>query len=321
MIRGFVYDKKTGSMTHEKELEKILRHFKNPRVNVWIDFENPSVDELRMLETHFGFHPLAVEDVTHGHQRSKLEDYGTYSFIVIRVPTETTPEGSTQFNIFLGHNFLVTANIHSVPIEQKAIDRCAKNPRLLLRGADFVLYTLLDCFVDAMFPKMNELDDKVDDLEDEIFKTQNTDVIEDLFNLKHEIVRYRRLIVPMRDVLNVLSRRDSPFVSEKNTVYFRDVYDHLVRLTETADSLRDVATSAMEAYLSAVSNNLNAIMKKLAAITVIIMVPALISGIFGMNFAELEIIEAGGFSFYVLLALMAASAIGFFFYFRIRKWI
>ncbi len=301
-------------------MEKILKHYKNPRLNIWVDFENPSDAEIKLLETRFGFHHLAVEDVRHGQQRPKMEDYGNYSFITLRVPSEKAREGATQFNIFLGHNFLVTVNRETIPSEQNVIERCNKNPQLLLKGADFVLYTILDTFVDNMFPKIAELDDRVDDLEDRIFEEQSTELLEELFKLKRDVVQYRRVIWPLRDVLNVLARRDSSFVHEKNTVYFRDVYDHLVRLSESIDSIRDVITSAMEAYLSVVSNNLNAVMKKLAVITAMVMVPALIAGIYGMNFKympELELREG----YFFALGAMLASVGTLFFYFKKRQWI
>ncbi|MFA6048785.1 MAG: magnesium/cobalt transporter CorA [Candidatus Micrarchaeia archaeon] len=321
MIRGFVCDKKKCELTHERDLDRIVKYYKDPRVNIWIEVEAPTPAELKLLETRFGFHHLTVEDILHGNQRPKIDDYHSYSFITVRVPSEKARDGSTQFNVYLGHNFLVTVNMIPVPSEQIAIDRCAKNPQLLLRGADFVLYTILDSFVDSMFPEINKLNDRVDRMEDRIFtEQQSTEVLEAVFRLKHDAVRYRRIIWPLRDVLNVLSRRDSRYVSERNIAYFRDIYDHLIRLSESIDAIRDIISSAMEAYLSVVSNNLSGIMKKLAAITAIIMVPSLVAGIYGMNFQHMPELDSP-MGYYFALGIMATSAITLAIYFRKRQWL
>lgn len=320
MIRGFIYDKKTGALSEERELDVIVREFKDPEHNIWIDIENPSEDEYKLLEEQFKFHPLATEDIKKGGQRSKIEDYGNYAFIVLLLPSDKNHGRTVQLNVFIGNNFLVTVISEAMVAQQTILYRYTKNPQNLLKGADFVLYTIVDSLVDGMFPRLTELNDKLDELEDRIFEEQESGVLKDLFYLKKEIVRFRRLVGPLRDVLLVLSRRDYAFVSEKNIAYFRDVYDHLIRLSESIDSSRDIMTGAMEAYLSTISNKLNNAMKKLTAITAIIMVPGLIAGIYGMNFQAIPELQ-WEHGYYFSLVLMALSVITILAVFKFKKWI
>ncbi|MFH0922743.1 MAG: magnesium transporter CorA family protein, partial [Candidatus Micrarchaeota archaeon] len=194
------------------------------------------------------------------------------------------------------------------------------NPNILARGADFAVYSILDAIVDAFFPILREMDDEIDDIEEQIFKNPDAKLLSRLFQLKRRIMLLRRIVWPLRDILNVLARRDFEFVSEKNASYFRDVYDHLIRLTETTDSARDMITSSMEGYLSMVSNNLNVIMKKLAAFAAILLAPSLIAGVYGMNFEHIPNSQAQH-GFYEVIAIMAATVMLLYWYFKRKEWL
>lgn len=318
MIEAYVCSKR-GEFRSYTDLSKILKYFKDSSRNAWVQFEKPSKAELDLLHSKFGFHPLAVEDIEQGKQRPKIDDYKSHVFITIRLPVNTG-EKTTQFSAFLGNNFLVTVSTDVIPSIQKAVERSEKNPVNLQKGADYVLYTLLDATVDDFFPKLEAIDAELDKIEDQVFENPNQKMLRKLFSMKHRLMVLRRTALPLRDVLNVLSRRDYDWVSEKNAVYFRDVQDHLIRISESLDNLRDIVTSTMEGYLSIVSNNLNQIMKKLASIAAIVMVPTLIAGIYGMNFDFPE--KAWGVDgYYFSLILMAISVIGLSLYFRRREWI
>lgn len=288
MIRAYVYTKASGKLREEKDIDSIAREMKSPKSMVWADFTEPTVAELALLEEKFGLHHLAVEDIVHGQQRSKVEAYDNYVFIVAH---GWGPEDKgEQANVFLGKTFLVTVNMKGMPGVTQAFDKIKRNPDMIKRGHDYLAYVVLDALTDSYMPEIDELEEKLDAAEDKIFNEQlDKKLLEDLFMLKREIIAIRRLVLPMRDILNILSRRDFAFVTAQNAVYYRDVYDHLVRVAELTDTQRDLLSSAMEGYLSVVSNNLNVAMKKLAAITVILMLPTLVTSFYGMNVVNLPL--------------------------------
>lgn len=319
MIRAYAVTKE-DTLETITDPKKILKSFKD-EAPTWVDVENPTGEDFEFLEKQFGFHHLTTEDIMHQNQRPKIEDYETYCFITIRAPVYGDVAKTVQLSIYLGKNFVVTVNQTQLKEIETVLDHCKKNPHILLKGHDFLLYTLLDMLVDDLFPVMVEIDNKLDKIEEQLFKGYSTEVLSSLFRLKRQLASLRHVVWPLRDLVNQLARRDFAYVRQKNTVYFRDVYDHLIRLTDMIDNSRDILTSAMEAYLSVVSNNINIIMKKLTAVTIILMVPTLIAGIYGMNFqtvwprwdAQEGLLEA--------LGVMSLSVVGLFVFFKKRDWI
>jgi magnesium transporter len=164
------------------------------------------------------------------------------------------------------------------------------------------------------------MDDEVDRLEDEIFKKSDPRILPKLFSLKRRVIEIRRVVWPMRDILNILARRDYPYIEEHTAMYFRDVYDHLIRITDMTDTLRELVTGAMEGYLSVVSNNLNFVVKQLTAITIIIMVPTLLASIYGMNVINLPLAKEGR-GFWELIGIMIFFTAVSVYYFRKKEWI
>ncbi len=286
----------------------------------WLHLQHPSEEELMQLEKAFGFHHLAIEDVRKGKQRAKFEDYGEYAFITVRglgVDSTRAP----QLSLFLSKNSLVT--VSSAPIKglQETVDRIEDNPAILQRGPDYTAYVLLDSVVDAFFELIGKLEEDIDAIEDKVFDpAQSHQAMDDLFQLKKKVLSIRKLAYPLRDVTNMLARRDSDWVRAKNTVYFRDVNDHVIRITDSLENYRELLATAIEAHLSVVSNNLNEVMKRLAAITVILMVPTLIASIYGMNLHPLPFSDAPDAPWLVILA-MTVTAITSAYYFRVRRWI
>lgn len=318
MIRAFVTNGKRGFREENNisVLKKLLRSQKN---NVWVDFENPTRKEIGFLESEFGFHPLTVEDILHGRQRPKVEDYQKYAFIIMRAfkPNATSTE---QLSVYLGKNFIFTVNLKPIESLNNVFDRARKNPLILKRGPDFVLYTVMDSIADDLFPRLDAIGIEIDEVEDKIFTQPDNHVLAKLFSLKRKTIKLRRLSFPMREIANTLARRDFKFMSEHNSAYFRDVYDHLLRITESTESNRELIASSMEAYLSVISNNLNSVMKKLASITVIIMLPTLIASIYGMNIRGL-ILANDPLSFEIILGIMAIAAMGSYYHLHKINWI
>ena len=254
---------------------------------IWADVSDPTSKDFEELAEEFGFHHLSIEDCQNEHQRPKVEEYAGYYFIVL-YETELADAGDRlelrELNIFLGKNYLVT--VHSRPI--RAIETAKRlwhewTDRSDL-GSGLVAYLLIDAIVDDYLPLLDVLSDHMDDLEDSIFGEWRSGVIEDIFMVKKKLLYLRRAVTPLRDVFNTLLRREQPIFPRDTHLYFQDVYDHLIRVADTIDTLRDMLSSTMDAYLSVSGNRMNKIMKRLTSISTILMSVTLIAGIYGMNF-------------------------------------
>ena len=254
---------------------------------IWADVSDPTSHDFEELAEEFGFHHLSIEDCRNEHQRPKVEEFAGYYFIVL-YEAELAGAGDRlelrELNIFLGKNFLVT--VHSRPI--RAIETAKRlwhewTDRSDL-GSGLVAYLLIDAIVDDYLPLLDVLSDHMDDLEDSIFGEWRAGVIEDIFMVKKKLLYLRRAVTPLRDVFNTLLRREQPIFPRDTHLYFQDVYDHLIRVADTIDTLRDMLSSTMDAYLSVSGNRMNKIMKRLTSISTILMSVTLIAGIYGMNF-------------------------------------
>jgi len=257
----------------------------------WIDLCGQDETELKLLGERFGFHPLTIEDCLHFDQRPKLEEYDGYLFIVMHAiacpqgdPRAVEPQ---EVHAFLGPSYLVT--VHDVgvaPIEAiwKRVEGDANFGR---RGADFVFYLVADAIVDASFPIMDLLADNLENIEDKVLERHNPEDLARIFALKRTLVLMRKVLSPERDLFAVLSKRGDPRVSEKTALYFRDVYDHLVRIYESIDTGRDLLGNALDAYLSMASNRTNEIMKRLTLLSAVFFPLTFITGFFGQNFEHL----------------------------------
>ncbi|NUN11446.1 magnesium transporter CorA family protein, partial [Candidatus Micrarchaeota archaeon] len=203
---------------------------------------------------------------------------------------------------------------------QKVMDNVKNKPHLLTKGHDFLAYQVFDAIVDDFFPIIEKLDDEIDEVEEKLFKTTPSQkTIQRLFQLKRQVVDVRRIIWPMRDVLNVLARRDYDYINPKTSIYFRDVYDHLLRLADMTETLRELVTNAMEGYLSITSNNLNYIMKRLTALTLILMLPTLVASAYGMN--VILPLATEEFAFWEIITIMLIVTLPTLYYFKKNNWL
>lgn len=267
--------------THISELRQIEKNV------IWADVSDPTSSDFEELAEEFGFHHLSIDDCRNEHQRPKVEEYAGYYFIVL-YEAELVDGGKRlelrELNIFLGKNYLVT--VHSRPI--RALETAKRLWHEWLDrsdlGSGIVAYLLIDAIVDDYLPLLDVLSDHMDDLEDSIFGEWRSGVIEDIFLVKKKLLYLRRAVTPLRDVFNTLLRREQPIFPRDTHLYFQDVYDHLIRVADTIDTLRDMLSSTMDAYLSVSGNRMNKIMKRLTSISTILMSATLIAGIYGMNF-------------------------------------
>ena len=287
--------------------------------NLWLHFDTPTEEELDFLKEKFAIHHLTIEDIVNQNQRPKIEPFENYVYLAIHplrreAKWEIEP---SELDLLLGRGWIVSVHYGPLPglIDNSQLHE--RIPAALGRGADFLFYTLVDLVVDSYFPIMDDVEDKIESLEDRLLLRAHPGDMNRLLSLKRSIVHIRRAVTPQREVLNQLTRHDFPFVRPENLVYFRDVYDHLIRIAEELDSLRDILSSVLEIHLASTSNQLNATMKRLTAYGTIFIAITAIAGIYGMNFKFMPELE-WRYGYFVVLGVMAAISLGLYFYFKKR---
>jgi len=290
---------------------------------IWADVSDPTSRDFEELAEEFGFHHLSIEDCQNAHQRPKVEEYTGYYFIVLYEAELAGPNDRLELrelNIFLGKNYLVT--VHSRPIRAIATasrlwhewtDRADQ-------GAGLLAYLLIDGIVDDYLPLLDIMSDRMDELEDSIFGEWRAESIEEIFSIKKKLLYLRRAITPLRDVFNMLLRREQPIFPREIHVYFQDVFDHLIRVADTIDTLRDMLGSTMDAYLSVSGNRMNQGMKRLTSISTILMSVTLVAGIYGMNFVLMPELRWRYGYVYALLS-MVVIGLALYVYLKKIKWI
>jgi magnesium transporter len=308
----------------KKELGAIDALRSKPDHVVWLDIVSPTADDVALLRDEFDVHPLALEDLEKRRQRPKLDTYAEQQIIV---SYETlAPKGRDrvfalgEIHIFAGPRYLVSVRWQESPAIAAVRQRFRDRPDAVARTSGSLLYAILDEVVDGYFPVLDGLSDKIEALESRILAGgQIGGTLRTVLGLKRELLELRRTISPQRDVANALLRRDLPLVDDLSAPYFQDLYDHLIRVLDQLDLQRDLLASALEANLSVTSNNLNAIMKRLTAFTVVLMVPTLIAGIYGMNFHAMpELSWPLGYP--LALGLMLIAMVGATIFFRRNDW-
>ncbi len=290
---------------------------------LWLDLEAPTHDEADILRTAFGFHPLSLEDCWHEPQAPKADDYGDYLFMVVhgvRYDAATEEFTTHELNIFLGPNYLVTFHsFHSRSIEA-AQNYVRRTSSVLLRGMDFMLHQILDRLIDNYFPKMEILEDKIEELEAAVFMDPKPELLNTMFELRHHVVHLKRVAAQEREVFAAVTRGAFPFISDRAQLYFRDVYDHIFRIVETADNHREAINIIMQAYLSMVSNKLNNTMRVLTVIATMMLPLTVIIGSYGMKFKYMPEIE-WHYGYYFVLVFMLFVSGGMSVFFRRRNWL
>jgi magnesium transporter len=287
----------------------------------WLDLHAPSGEELELLRDPFGFHPLAVEDSEHFGQRPKAEDYEGFLFLVVYgwAPDE---DGLVEVHCFVSERFLVTVRRDEAPSLDALRARYERDPDLFPTGT-LLLYEVVDSLVDDFFPVLEQLDDRLELIEEAMFASPKPEHLEDIFGMKRRLVRLRRVVAPQRDLLGRIVGGGVvlPGMTSDAERYFRDVYDHMVRLSEAIDGDREMMNAAIDAYLSTASNRLNVTTKQLAVIATIFLPLTFVTGFFGQNFGwmvdhvsswEMFALLGIGLELVTLIVLLAL--------FRLRGW-
>lgn len=295
----------------------------------WINIESTEGVSLEGLAELFQIHELSLEDAMKFHQRSKLDIFPEHLFIVLRVPTgEMNSCDTEQLAIFLGKNYLIS-------FQEKSGGDCLESVRdrirrslghIRERQADYLAYAIIDAGIDAFFPMMEKLGERIETLEENIVSQENSDATSLIHHLKLEVLAVRRSVWPMRDTINALCRDATPFIGESTRVYMRDCYDHLSRIIDLVEMYRELSTDLLNIYLSSVNNRMNEIIKVLTVITSLFIPPTFIAGVYGMNFkteaSPFNMPELSWYFGYPLsLALMILTSFAIVLFLKRKRWL
>lgn len=328
MIRSLFFEpgKNIRKNIPHQEFPRLVR---NRRGILWVDFVNEPPEICLPILQGFGFHPLSIDDALQETHVPKLDDWGDYLYIVLNYmnASKNGDDWGTivdELDTFLGANYIVTHHDHPIAAIDATWESCDRDPRTLQEGPDHLLYKITDYLVADYMPIVEQIDEAINQIEDQVFDRPSPRTLEKLFALKRVLLAMRRILLPQREVLNKLARDDYKVIDPKDRIFFRDIYDHLVRLHDLNESLRDLVGGALDMYLSVVNNRMNEIMKTLTTITVLFMPLTFLTGYFGMNFFEpLGTLKAWTTNpiFYLTLATIFIMPIGMYIWMRRRTWI
>jgi magnesium transporter len=301
----------------------------NSQALFWVDFNGePDTSAESILTGIFRFHPLAVDDALKETHTPKVDNWTDYLYIVLNAITIKNQDGLeaqlNELDVFIGRNYVVTH--HDTPISaiEKAWLNINIDKRYTSHGPDHLLYKIIDDMVSDYWPMVEMLDGEIDWIEDQVFTNAKPEMLERMFDLKRVLVTIRRIITPQREVLNRLARDEFEVIDKRDRVFFRDIYDHLVRLHDLTESMRDLLSGTMDAYLSVINNRMNEVMKILAAITTLFMPISFVTGFFGMNFFQptADLGRWTGYAaFIAMFLIIAGTPAAMFMWMRRRTWV
>ncbi len=311
-----------GKRLGEIQPDEIHRYLAMPGCFVWVALLERDPALLEKFRGEFDLHPLAVEDAQNGHQRPKIEDYGDSLFVVLHL-LEADSDGLRvgEVDVFAGPNYILTIRSHAEKGFQSVRARCEGEPELLKLGSGYVLYALIDAVVDRYFPLLDALETELEGIEDRIFEGGSPrENVEALYGLKQKLGVFRHAVAPLLEAVDNLYGARAPRICSEFKDYFRDISDHLQRLNQTIESIRDTIATAIAVNLSMISLQENETMKRLAAYGALIAVPTMIAGVYGMNFEHMP--ELGWkFGYATAVAIMVAIDVYLFHRLRKAKWL
>ncbi|HEV8370076.1 MAG TPA: magnesium/cobalt transporter CorA [Pyrinomonadaceae bacterium] len=321
----FVYSNGSDEVEELHDVQLIPELLKDENLMFWVDFEAPTEADDRILLNLFKFHPLTVEDCRANRHHPKVEEFPDYLyFIVHAIRTDSSPDrfNTVELDGYLGRNFVITYHHEQFASIEKVKQSVRVSPVTCQRGAPFLLHHIIDNIVDEYLPVMDDFDERINDLEDNIFSLRrpNNEILEEILGLKRSLLRVKRISSKQLEVLYRMSHGQFKLISGPVLPFFRDIFDHLVRVTDLAESYRDLISGSLEAYLSVVSNRLNEIMKVLTIFSAIMLPLTFIAGVYGMNFDNMPELHSR-FGYYAIWALMIVVAVGMLYFFWRRGWI
>jgi magnesium transporter len=307
---------------HPRELSQIVS---TRNGHLWVDIDSSSRHQHALLEKVFGFHHLAIEDTLNPQSRVKIEEFEGYLFVIVRAVTFFTETEHDPYDVetrdlyfFLGPNYLVSVHDGPAPAVTAVAERLLRTPDPLSRGVERVLHAIMDEAVDRYFPMLDTIDEFIDQLEERVFADFDETALRDIFQVKRLVLSLRRYLSPQREVFNLLTNRPSHLLTPETQLYFRDIYDHVLRINESLESYRDLLSSTLDSYLSQVSNRLGTATKALSALATISLPFVIVSGMWGMNFTRVPLSD-WPHGFWVMLGLQLFFGFALLGYLRLRK--
>ena len=328
-MHTIVYFDEKGELHNELTFEGIPRALEVAQGLLWVDFldEPPELCEPVLINT-FHFHQLAVDDALQETHIPKIDDWDQYLYIALRTIAFEANDGemisTPELDVFLGHNYIVTHHDKPVPALERTWKHVLRDSRHSKLGADHILYLIVDELAVEFMKVVEKLDDEIEEIEDLIFDLPKPEILEKAFNLKRATIHLRRTLSPLREVLNKLARDQYEVIDAKDRIYFRDVYDHLVRLHDISETLRELIGGALETYLSVVNNRMNDTVKALTVITTMFMPISFVAGFFGMNFFQPVFASTAWTGKTMLIITLAGMVIApsiMYMYIRKRGWL
>jgi magnesium transporter len=318
------YDETQFEEKEAKTIEECFP-FKDKPTITWINIDGiHQVEIIEKLGKHFDIHPLVLEDIANTEQRSKMEDFNDYIFLVLKMlyfEEEENEIKSEQVSFILGSNYVLSFQEKEGDVFNPVRER-VKNSKGRVRkmGADYLVYTLIDAIVDNYFIILEKLGEKIEDLEDELVDRPRQETLQVLHYLKREMVFLRKSVWPLREAISGLQREESPLIMDSTKIYLRDVYDHTIQVIDAVETFRDMLSGMLDIYLSSISNRMNQIMKVLTIIATIFIPLTFIVGIYGMNFKYMPELE-WRWGYFIILGIMAIIGVWMVIYFRRKRWL
>ena len=307
-----------------KKVEDVFPYKDKPNIT-WINVDGiHDIEIIKKIGKNFNLHPLIMEDIVSTRQRPKIEDFGDYLFVVLKMMYYDEKKHKINFeqvSLIVGQNYVISFQELEGDIFDPIRERI-KDPKRKIRerGADYLAYALMDSIVDNYFSIIERIGEKIEGIEGKLVKNPSVESLQIINNLKREIIFVRKSIWPLRELLNSLSKSESKLIKKETGVYFRDVYDHTIQVIDTVETSRDMLSGMLDIYLSSISNRMNEVMKVLTIFASIFIPLTFVAGIYGMNFDFMPELK-WKYGYFMMLGIMLSIGFGLFFYFRKKKWI
>lgn len=296
-----------------------LDHLSDPSIKwFWVDFSSPSEEDGKILETFFHFHPLAIEDCFHFLQRPKLDYYEGYSFLVLHYLNSKTLD-IEELDLFVAENYLVTFHFKPLSGIETVWQRLLQHPSGFNKGISYLTYNVLDQLVDDYFPIVYEIEDQLNEIESRDAKKSIAVLMDDVFDIRSDLLKLRKTILPMRDLLYRIINSERLNIPADQKAYFNDIYDHLLKLTNMVEANRDMTSDMRDNYLSINANRMNSIMMTLTIISSIFIPLTFVVGLYGMNFDNMPELH-WHYGYYIVLGIMVLMTVGMILWFRSKGW-
>ncbi|WP_338733495.1 magnesium/cobalt transporter CorA [Mangrovimonas cancribranchiae] len=323
-IESFDYNSEQAIEAELKNVEEAFK-YKASNTITWINLNGLNhIDEIEKIGTHYNLHPLILEDIVNTSQRPKIDEYDDYIFISLKMLYYNTNEDVVieQVSFIMGENYVLTFQESEGDVFDTVRERIRNGKgRIRTSSSDYLLYALIDAIVDHYYIVSETLGNKIEDIEDVLFEGAAADNIsQQVLNLKKELLKVRRAIFPLREIINRIEKSETKFIQKKTIQFYRDIYDHIIQLSDTIDIYREMIWSLMDLYMTNISNRMNEVMKVLTIIATIFIPLTFIAGIYGMNFDNMPELHYNN-AYYIVWGIMIIIFLGMIYYFRRKKWL